>query len=172
MAIYLDYYRGKGESISDVAVREDGRTRYYRFRDVSTAINHLAGRELIVTFERPYGPFKRAMVGYEHLLDDMNVKERWYDLQKALRRETGKAITLSRIVKATLGDPDDLKITRLEPAEDDWFRTDLEQLMSSRLEALEAVFKHAVDFDQLSYQIGDATEWVEIIINENIDLED
>jgi len=171
MTIFLDYYREKGENISNVAVKDSNSTQQYRFRNITESINLLAGRELIVTFERPYSVFKRSMEGYEYLLDDMQVKEKWYDLHKIIRRETGKAITLSRIVKATLGDPDDLQITRLEPTNDDYFRTDIEPLLDSRLRALQEIFKQAVNSGQLSYQIGDTTEWVELSINENIDLD-
>lgn len=171
MAIFLDYYKPRKENISDVAVMVGSRVKFYRYRAIPEMINELAGRELIVVFEKPFRSLLPVMQGYEHLIEDHNIRKRWYDLHVVLRQETGKALSLSKIVDATLGTSDDMKISRLEPALESGIRLDLDLKMTTRLNALQEIFKYALKFDQLSYKIGGSTEWVELNINENIDID-
>ncbi|RLI54284.1 MAG: hypothetical protein DRP09_13480 [Candidatus Thorarchaeota archaeon] len=172
MTIFLDYYRGKEEYISYIATKTEDRFRFFRFKNLPGVIEELGGTERIVVYERPYRQLKQVMTGYEHLLEDYRVKKRWTDMFVLLRQETGRALALSRVAESTVGKSMDTRISRLEPAEDDLFRIDLEEKMITRLNALEAIYDYVIKHSQLSYTVRDSTIWAEIIINETVDLED
>lgn len=173
MAIFLDYYAPeKDEGITDLAVLEGSVTKFFRGTSIADAISLLAGRELIVVFEKPIGQLLRTAQGYEHIIDDYNIRHRWYDLHLAVRNASGYSASLSKIARSTLGEDAYSGITRLQPAMDDKYRADIENKMDNNLRALREIYNYALKHDQLSFLRGLETIWVELSINENVDLED
>ncbi len=171
MAIFLDYFKPRGEEVTVVAVRENSVTRFYRYRSIPDVISELAGREMIIVFEKPFQNLQSVMLGYEHLIEDHQIKKRWYDLHKVLRQETGKALSLSKVTDATLGFSENTRVSRLDPSGNDAIRFDIEKKLETRLNALEGIYEYALKYNQLSYLVGKSTEWIELNINENIELD-
>ena len=173
MVIYLDYYmENKEDGITNIAVREDSLTHFYRRTSVEKILQFMGGRELIVVFEKPYGRLKDALQGYDHYLEDYNVRKRWVDLFVEVRNSSGYAVTLGKIAKSTLGEDEFQGITRLEPEIEGQHRNDVGDQMRERLSALQRVFEYAIRFHQVSFERGDQTLWAELNINENIIDED
>lgn len=175
MATFFDYFIPKpGRGITEATVlTEDGQLREYHEWNLDESLDDLLGNDLIVVYERPYYPYRDALPQLEHIMKNAHLKERWYDLFSELRKATGKQIALSKVVKGTLGDDIELKITRLGNSYGDpEYRPNLDLKMQDRIRALKELYDYIVQHDQVSYEQDGTTHWADITINESPELED
>ena len=173
---FLDYYipyPGRG-IVAAASMQEGEQVRIYDESSIEEIVTDLLDQDLIVTHERPYYNFRNAMTGYEHILEQYHVKERWLDIFSEVRKATdGKQIALSKLVSSTLGDEAELKIRRLAQSYGDPdYRPNLADKVEDRLIALRELYNYILKFDQVSYEHNGTVYWAEVIINENPPLED
>ena len=175
MVTFFDYFipePGRGITMACV-LNENGQLIYYNEWNIEESLDELLGNELIITYERPYYSYRNAIPQLTHIMELHHLKERWYDIFSELRKATGKQIALSKVIKGTLGDDIELKITRLGNSYGDTeYRPNLDTKMEDRITALKELYNYIRQFDQVSYEQEGTTHWAEIIINESPELED
>jgi hypothetical protein len=176
MPTFLDYYipyPGRG-IVAAASMQENEQVKVYDETSIDEIIIDLLDQDLIVTHERPYYNFRRAMAGYEHILEQYHVKERWLDIFTEVRKATdGKQIALSKLVKSTIGEEADLSIRRLANSYGDPdYKPNLADKVEDRLIALKELYSYILKFNQVSYEQNGTVYWAEVIINESPPLED
>jgi len=175
MVTYFDYFIPEpGRGITQaVVLNENGQILQFTEWNLDESLDELLGNERIVVYERPYYSYRRALQHLEHIMELHHLKERWFDLFTELRKATGKQIALSKVVKGTLGDDIEHKITRLGNSYGDpEYRPHLDEKMEDRITALKNLYAYILEFDQVSYEQEGTMHWADIIINENPELED
>lgn len=167
MTVFLDYHLEGKRIITLSILDESNNIKTYTEAALPKVTEEIAGIELVVVFERPIINLYKAMEGYEHYLDDNELRKRWLDLHTIVRKKTGKTIALSKIAKSTLGLGPQSKINRLDKQVGPRDPVEIETKMTERLEILKKVFDYVIQFDQLSFEKHDETIWVELTIDEN-----
>jgi len=170
MTTFLDYFipaPGRGVMLA-ATMTEKLDIKQFGEDEIDESVDELLGQDLIVTYERPYYSYRNSIPELEHVLQQYNVKNRWLDIFSEVRKATGKQIALSKIIKSTISEEAELKITRLGNSYGDpEYRPNLDQKVEDRLRAVKELFDYILQHEQISYEQNETTYWAEIIINES-----